>query len=118
MTVINLRTNNKYDLRIDRKTKWGNPFVMKRESEREHVVQKYELWLNTQPNLLVDLPSLKGKSLACWCAPKACHGDVLVKLSQSKWIKNWFSNMSKLEFPFVEDGISYYTSENYYQAQK
>jgi hypothetical protein len=25
------------------------------------------------------LPTLKGKTLGCWCKPEACHGDVLVE---------------------------------------
>lgn len=35
-----------------------------------------------------------------------------------RWIKNWFSNMLEMDEPFVEDGIEYKTSENYYQAMK
>lgn len=33
-------------------------------------------------------------------------------------IKNWFSNMLPLDEPFVYDGITYRTSENFYQAMK
>ncbi len=25
-------------------------------------------------------PELAGKVLGCWCAPHACHGDVLVRM--------------------------------------
>ena len=25
------------------------------------------------------LPLLENKILGCWCKPKACHGDILVK---------------------------------------
>ena len=25
------------------------------------------------------LPELRGKDLLCWCAPEACHGDLLLK---------------------------------------
>lgn len=35
----------------------------------------------TQPKLLNSLHELKGKTLACFCAPKACHGDVLLELA-------------------------------------
>lgn len=28
----------------------------------------------------VNLESLRGKTLICWCKPAACHGDVLVEL--------------------------------------
>ena len=34
------------------------------------------------------------------------------------WIRNWFSNMLNMDHPYIEDGISYRTSEHYYQAQK
>ena len=36
-----------------------------------------------------------------------------------KWkCKNWFSNMTKMDSPFEFEGISYSTSENFYQAMK
>ena len=34
-----------------------------------------------QPALLAALPELRGKRLGCWCAPQACHGDVLAQLA-------------------------------------
>ena len=27
------------------------------------------------------LPELRGKDLVCWCAPLACHGDLLLRLA-------------------------------------
>ena len=32
---------------------------------------------------MLNLPELKDKTLACWCKPKACHGDVLAKLADN-----------------------------------
>ncbi|HEY1865170.1 MAG TPA: DUF4326 domain-containing protein [Roseiarcus sp.] len=26
---------------------------------------------------------MRGKDLACWCAPKPCHGDVLLRRANS-----------------------------------
>jgi hypothetical protein len=37
---------------------------------------------------------------------------------KGKWIRNWFSNMIELEKPMVKDGISYRTTEHFYQAMK
>ena len=71
----------KYDVYIGRPSPWGNPFVIGRDGTREQVIQKYEQWLLTQPALLAALPELKGKVLGCWCSPKPCHGDVLVRLA-------------------------------------
>ena len=65
---------------IGRPGPWGNPFAIGKDGTREEVIQKYEIYIRTKPTLLSDLHKLKGKHLACWCAPKACHGDVLIKL--------------------------------------
>lgn len=57
---------------------WGNPYLMPEDGDRFAVIRHYnEHWLDFKPSLLANLPLLKGKVLACWCAPKACHGDVL-----------------------------------------
>lgn len=85
-TVVKIRDVNLNDpdvVRIDRETKWGNPFVMEREADRQTVIVQYREWIQTQPDLLAALPELKGKRLACWCAPKSCHGDVLAELADS-----------------------------------
>jgi hypothetical protein len=60
--------------------KWGNPFEIGRDGTREEVIERYAAWIVTQPTLVEALPELEGKILGCWCAPKACHGDVLLEL--------------------------------------
>lgn len=75
-----------YDVYIGRPSVWGNPFKLGvHGSTREEVIAKYETWLLGKDNkwLRDKLPELKGKILGCWCAPKACHGDVLVRLANS-----------------------------------
>ncbi len=69
-----------YDVRIDRKSKWGNPFHIGPDGTREEVIEKYREWILDQPELLEALPELRGKRLGCWCYPLPCHGDVLVEL--------------------------------------
>lgn len=71
----------RYDIYIGRGSKWGNPFVIGRDGSRAEVIAAYEKWLRAQPQLLRDLPELRGKVLGCWCAPRPCHGDVLAKLA-------------------------------------
>jgi hypothetical protein len=70
-----------YDIYIGRPSEFGNKFVIGKDGTREDVVRKYEEWIKTQPDLLAKLPELKGKVLGCWCAPLACHGDVLARLA-------------------------------------
>ncbi|WP_054313315.1 DUF4326 domain-containing protein [Mesorhizobium sp. 1M-11] len=66
---------------IGRPSKWGNPFVIGRDGSREEVIAKYRAWLTSQPELLDALDELRGRDLVCWCAPLACHGDVLIELA-------------------------------------
>lgn len=67
-----------YDVYIGRGSKWGNPFKI---GDRDTVIEKYAHWLFEQPQLLQEVTSLKGKVLACWCHPRACHGDVLAYIA-------------------------------------
>jgi uncharacterized phage-like protein YoqJ len=69
---------------IGRPTKWGNPFVIGRDGSRHEVVAKYRSHLLGNARLMAALPELAGKDLVCWCAPEACHGDVLVELANPK----------------------------------
>ena len=69
-----------YDVYIGRPGKWGNPFTIGPDGTREEVIIKYEAYIRSKPELLAALPELKDKVLGCWCAPKACHGDVLMRL--------------------------------------
>jgi len=77
--VVNMR-HEPHDVRIDRRTMWGNPFRIGPDGTREEVIDKYREWVLTQPMLMSHLNWLKGKRLGCWCKPLACHGDVLVEL--------------------------------------
>lgn len=70
-----------YDVYIGRPSPWGNPFAIGRDGTREEVITQYELWLQDQPRLMAALDDLAGKTLGCWCAPHACHGDVLARLA-------------------------------------
>ncbi len=74
------------DVYIGRPGKWGNPFVMHKEEDRQFVIDQFIAWLATggAPYNLEEIKrELKGKRLLCWCHPKPCHGDVLAKLADS-----------------------------------
>jgi hypothetical protein len=75
------KNKSAFDVYIGRPSKWGNPFVIGKDGDRDTVIAKFKHWLHTQPQLMAALPELKGKRLACWCAPLACHGDVLAQLA-------------------------------------
>jgi hypothetical protein len=67
---------------IDRKSAWGNPFIIDEDGDRGTVIAYYrDKYLPWKPSLLAQIPSLRGKVLACWCFPEPCHGDVLAELA-------------------------------------
>ncbi len=75
-----------FDVYVGRGSKWGNPYSHKEGTLAEEVVgsraeaiQKYEEYLLSNEDLMIDLPKLRGKILGCWCKPKSCHGDILLK---------------------------------------
>ena len=69
-----------YDVYIGRPSIWGNPFALGWAGDRTAVIAKYREWILTQPHLLAQLHTLRGKRLGCWCFPKECHGHVLIEL--------------------------------------
>jgi len=77
--VVNIRKDS-YDVFIGRPSKWGNPFIIGKDGNRNDVIQKYKEWIMTQPKLLNDLNELRGKTLGCYCVPNLCHGHILADL--------------------------------------
>lgn len=72
---------SEYDVYIGRPSKWGNPFSIGKDGNREEVIVKYQNWLMDHPDLIEEArKELKGKILGCWCRPADCHGDILVDL--------------------------------------
>lgn len=67
---------------IGRGSKWGNPFIIGKDGNREEVVDKYCEWICDNSSLLKDIHELKGKDLVCFCSPLLCHGMVLEYLAK------------------------------------
>ena len=70
----------------------ANPFKLEDfGGNRELVLAKYREWLLARPTLEADLAALWAQSgnglrpLACWCAPLACHGNVLAELLEERF---------------------------------
>lgn len=71
-------------IRVDRQTKWGNPFIMLNQTEGERLrvcalfLDYAERRHEAEPEWLTPL---RGNHLACWCAPKLCHAETLLRLA-------------------------------------
>jgi Domain of unknown function (DUF4326) len=89
--VVNIK-HEPYDVYIGRengrrrlkRSDWHNPFKIGPDGTREEVLEKYEAYIRSKPDLMARLGELDGKVLACWCKPEECHGDVLVRLLESR----------------------------------
>lgn len=87
--VVNLRQGSEYDLYIGLGSMWGNKFVS--TDTRKSAIHAYErqirAWMR-DAGWRVELKALSGKRLGCHCAPRSCHGDILVKLFLEFWGPN------------------------------
>lgn len=76
---------------IGRPGPWGNPF--------SHLRSDISIWVATREDALIKFrdfvernpwfqkkirDELKGKDLVCYCAPKACHGDILIEFANKE----------------------------------
>jgi hypothetical protein len=92
---------------IDRRSGWENPFL-DQVFTPTLAVEMFRLWLeggmppdeatlcsgrrrrqaawliDRRQRLLLAMPALRGKNLACWCGPRQpCHGDVLLEIANA-----------------------------------
>jgi hypothetical protein len=84
--VVHCKDGEKFDVYIGRPSKWGNPYSVEIWG-RDECIRKYEKYIRRKPKLMRLLKNLKGKVLGCWCYPKRCHGEVLLKLLKEKGIE-------------------------------
>lgn len=82
-------------VRIDRQSRYGNPYVIgarvtyHKDGTRERYAdpltreQSIALFAFRLVGMLASAPDfldpLIGKRVACWCAPLACHGEVILQ---------------------------------------
>jgi len=69
---------------VGRPGAWGNPFVGGIDGTRDEVVAKLRSKLMADPAMLAAAKrDLRGKHLVCFCAPLACHADVLLEIANA-----------------------------------
>lgn len=74
---------------VGRPTVWGNPFALNpklKGKDREEVIRKYQEWIEHPDQTMLYYrirEELAGKDLVCFCAPKACHADILMEIANA-----------------------------------
>jgi len=95
------RDNPKYKY-IGRGSKFGNPFIIDEDGNREEVCYKHRSWLErwilyrdeitikgySNKRVIESLYELEDKILICFCKPSQCHGDTLIELLSKLNINN------------------------------
>jgi len=77
-------------VRIDRSTRYGNPFVLDEDGDRDEVCDAYERhYLPHKPSITdrIEAGDLNGKVLVCHCYPQRCHGNCLADQANSVSVK-------------------------------
>lgn len=115
--VVHVNSGMPYDVYVGRAVArkgleasvWQNPYRIGVDGTREQVLAMFERHMrallrdtpganpapepwNHRANLVASLIALRGKTLACWCAPKdralttederVCHGQILLMLAK------------------------------------
>ena len=86
-TVHNLRREamRPGDIRIDRRTEFGNEFIIGRDGTRADVIAKFEAAerarLAKSAARRATVRQMHGRRLFCWCEPEPCHGNVYARLA-------------------------------------
>lgn len=74
-----MRTAPPGSVYIGRCSPWGNPFKIGEHGDRDTVCDRFEDEI--LPTL--DVSSLRGKHLICYCAPLRCHSDAILRKANS-----------------------------------
>lgn len=68
---------------IGRPALLGNPFAIDERTTREQVIEQFRQYFQarvaTDEGFRAAVLAVRGRDLGCWCAPKACHGDVILE---------------------------------------
>lgn len=109
------RANQYYELS---RSKFANPFRLS-EFSRPAAIDLYKLWfyyrLRTDEEFRDAAEGLRGQTLACYCVPDACHGEVILQWldrgepseQELDFIQARFpSGDLESEFPKAEDAIA------------
>jgi len=77
---LSRETNGLRAVNVARPTRWGNPYRIAEFGSKQAVALfAQSLEREDGPISRTDLRFLRGKNLACWCAPdQLCHADILL----------------------------------------
>lgn len=73
---------------VGRPSPFGNPFEIGKDGNRDEVIDKYREYffdkIKKSLRFKKDVIKLLGRDLVCWCAPLACHAQVIIDWLRSR----------------------------------
>jgi hypothetical protein len=70
---------------IGRGSPYGNVFVIGKDGTRDEVCDKFEQMIESNVLFKATIRNhLRGRDLVCFCAPKRCHGDTLLRIANEE----------------------------------
>ncbi len=86
--VVNAKTYQGPLVMVDRTSEFGNPFRPDAHHGRDAVIERFRAYflarVASEPAFRARVLTLRGKTLGCWCAPKACHATVIAEWLDSQ----------------------------------
>lgn len=92
----NHKSNTVIDVYIGRPSILGNPFPIGTRYNREECIREYDIWITKkiedhdlevcrELDRIANLNRKYGKvNLICYCAPLACHGDIIKRIVERR----------------------------------
>ncbi len=78
--VVNIKKHESYDVYIGRGSPFGNPYKSgSRDENCDHYEIHFHNRIKNNSHFKRLVLELDGKTLGCFCKPKRCHGDTIVK---------------------------------------
>ena len=90
LQIVSRAANGLEAVKVDRTTKWGNPYKVGEEgiSNDAEAEREYKIWIRRtilgRQLAREARRELPGKNLACWCRGPYCHANVLLEEANRK----------------------------------
>lgn len=82
----------------------GNPYIVNNEDERIDAVlnflDDFVDKLKSDEEFYNEVKKIEGRNLGCFCAPKLCHGDVIIK-----FIEDGYDGLDEMRDKLRKEGV-------------
>lgn len=105
MEIVNTHTEM-WEIFCGRGSIYGNPFIIRKDGDRNEVVRKHKEWIDkwliegvevvlivqgkkySNKEVINNIEQLRGKKCGCYCKPLACHLDYLKEILEKRNANN------------------------------